>query len=313
MSKSNRKSTASAKHRRPAASAKHRQPAATAKEVAKIAVTGAGFQRADHAGSGGRCAGARAGYPLSALPVKAQHIVRAGVLAFVLGVGAVVANTPAVAFAAPDDTSSSASRRRRPVRHQNPRQVRHQRIRLHQQLRRPQRLIRRQVRRLRRCRVRLTPKPVRPPHHVTLRRQTHALGLCRVRVARTPALPRRAATPPHQLRRRPPKPGRPLPTPQRRRPRRRPPSSRPQRHPPSNPTSGSPTEEPAAPAPSAKPVQSLVAQEEATPDAPQGDSHTAPNSAGSALTNRSGSVSATSANPAVNGGRQGRRNLRVDR
>jgi len=44
-------------------------------------------------------------------------------------------------------------------------------------------------------------------------------------------------------------------------------------------------------------VQSLVAQEEATPDAPQGDSHGAPNSAGSALTNLSESVSATSANP----------------
>ena len=33
--------------------------------------------------------------------MEAQNIVRAGVLAFVLGVGAVVANTPAVAFAAP--------------------------------------------------------------------------------------------------------------------------------------------------------------------------------------------------------------------
>ena len=76
MSKSNRKSTASAKHR---------QPAASAKEVTKIAVTGAGFQRADHAGSGGRCAGARAGHPLSAMPVEAQYIVRAGVLAFALG------------------------------------------------------------------------------------------------------------------------------------------------------------------------------------------------------------------------------------
>ena len=96
MSKSNRKSTASAKHRRPAASAKHRQPTASAKEVTKIAVTGAGFQRADHAGSGGRCAGARAGYPLSAVPVDAQYIVRAGVLAFALGIGAALANTPAV-------------------------------------------------------------------------------------------------------------------------------------------------------------------------------------------------------------------------
>ena len=65
-------------------------------------------------------------------------------------------------------------------------------------IRRPQRLAHRQVRRLRRCRVRLTPKPVRAPRHVTLRRQTHAPGLRRDRVALTPALPRRAATPPHQ-------------------------------------------------------------------------------------------------------------------
>ena len=127
-------------------------------------------------------------------------------------------------------------RRRRPVRHQNPRQILHQRIQVHQQLRRPQRLAPRQVRRLKRCRVRLIPKPVRPPHHVMLRRQTHALGWCRVRVARTPALPRRAATPPHQLRRRPPKAGCPLPLPPRRpttnQPPRRPPSNRPRRHPP---------------------------------------------------------------------------------
>ena len=40
------------------------------------------------------------------MPVKAQYIVRAGVLAFALGVGAAVANTPAVAFAEPTDTSS---------------------------------------------------------------------------------------------------------------------------------------------------------------------------------------------------------------
>ena len=89
-------------------SKRHRKPTASAKEIAKIAVTAAGSQRADHAGSGGRCAGARAGYPLSAMPVEAQRIVRAGVLAFALGVGAVVANTPAVAFAEPTDTSSSS-------------------------------------------------------------------------------------------------------------------------------------------------------------------------------------------------------------
>jgi hypothetical protein len=44
------------------------------------------------------------------MPLDAQYIVRAGVLAFVLGVGAAVANTPAAAFAAPNanDTSSSS-------------------------------------------------------------------------------------------------------------------------------------------------------------------------------------------------------------
>ena len=195
-----------ARHR--ARTGKHRKPTASANKVAKIAFTGAGFQRADHAGSGGRSAGARADFPLSAMPVKAQNIVRAGVLAFALGVGAVVANTPAVAYRRagrhqffwfvvsfvdiqfvirirgkssstdPSSTASSASPAGSSSGSTSGR-----------------------------CRVRLTPKPVRPPHRVRLRRQTHALGLCRVRAARTPALPRRAATPPHQLRRRPPKPG----------------------------------------------------------------------------------------------------------
>ena len=87
----------------------HRKPTASAKKVAKIAFTAAGSQRADHAGSGGRSAGARAELSLSAMPVKAQYIIRAGVLAFALGVGGAVATTPAVAFAAPTDTSSSRS------------------------------------------------------------------------------------------------------------------------------------------------------------------------------------------------------------
>ena len=74
------------------------------------------------------------------------------------------------------------------------------------------------------------------------------------------------------------------------------------------PNTALPTEQPAAPAPSAEPVPSLVAREAATPetpvataaaptpDAPHGESHTAPNSAGSDPTNRSGSASSTSAN-----------------
>jgi Animal haem peroxidase len=63
-----------------------------------------------------------------------------------------------------------------------------------------------------------------------------------------------------------------------------------------SPSPASPVEQPVAPAPSAEPAQSLVAQEGATPDAPFGDSRSAPNSAGSALTNPSGSASAPSAN-----------------
>ena len=64
-------------------SKRHRKPTVSTKKVAKITFTAAGSQRADHAGSGGRCAGARAGFPLNALPVKAQYIVRAGVLGFI--------------------------------------------------------------------------------------------------------------------------------------------------------------------------------------------------------------------------------------
>jgi hypothetical protein len=62
------------------------------------------------------------------------------------------------------------------------------------------------------------------------------------------------------------------------------------------PIAASPTEQLAAPAPSAEPVVSLDAQEGATPAAPHGESHTAPNSAGSAPANRSSSASSTSAN-----------------
>ena len=89
--------------------ARHRKHTASAKKVAKIAFTGAEFQRADHGGSGGRSAGAHAGCPPSAGPVKAQYIVRTGALAVALGLGAAVTNTPAVAFAKPTDTGSSSS------------------------------------------------------------------------------------------------------------------------------------------------------------------------------------------------------------
>ena len=171
MSRPHRKPTASAKHRRPAASANDRRPTASAIEVAGIAVTGAGFQGADHGGSGGRCACARAGHPLGALPTEAQHIIRAGVLAFALGLGAAVAKTPAVAFAAPDDTSSAGRRlirRRRPARHLNPRQMLHHRMRHHRQLRRSQRMAPRQVRgrhRMRRNMIRIQHRMPRAAPH----------------------------------------------------------------------------------------------------------------------------------------------------
>src|SRR6478735_6203336 len=80
-------------------SKRHRKPTASTKKVAKITFTAAGSQRA----------GARADCALSAMPVTAQHIIRAGVLAFALGVGGAVATTPGVAFAEPTDTSSPGS------------------------------------------------------------------------------------------------------------------------------------------------------------------------------------------------------------
>ncbi len=299
----------------------HRKPTASAKKVAKIAFTAAGSQRADHAGSGGRSAGARAGCPLSAMPVKAQYIVRAGALAFALGVGAAVANTPAVAFAEPTDTSSSRSSSGSSSSTSSPSSesaastsstdptsstdssasaagsssgstsgVVQSSVDDAKPVRPPHQVtLRRQTHALG-LRVRLTPKPVRPPHQLTLRRQT---------TARTPsssdttasagATPTQTGVPAAVATAAPAKPpAAALPTQQ--------------------PTAASPTEQPAAPAPSAEPVPSLVAREAATPetpvataaapktDAPHGESHTAPNSAGSDPTNRSGSASSTSAN-----------------
>ena len=126
------------------------QPKTPLPRAAKKTFTAAGSQRADHAGSGGHRAGARADCPVNAMPVTAQYIVRAGVLAFAFGVGAAVANTPGVAFAETTDScassSSSGSRRRLRVRHQNPQKVRHQRVRRRQQIRRPQSLAPRQIR-----------------------------------------------------------------------------------------------------------------------------------------------------------------------
>ena len=217
-----------------------------------------------------------------------------------------MANTPGVAFAEPTDSRfvlvHLLIRRRLRVRHQIPRQVRHRRVRLRQQIRRPQRLAPRQVRRLGLCRVRLTPKPVRPPHRVTLRRQTHALGLCRVRAARTPALHRRAATPPHQPGRRPPNRGtrcRRHGCTRRATGRRRCPPQQPDCSVAHRATGRAGTLRRAgaiAVAQGGKPETPVATAAAPTPDAPHGESHTAPNSAGSDPTNRSGSASSTSAN-----------------
>ena len=205
----------------------HRKPTASAKKVAKIAFTAAGSQRADDAGSGGRSAGAHAGCPLSAMPVRAQYIGRVGALAVALGIGAAVANTPAVAFAEPtDNTSSSRSSSGSSSSTSSPSPesaASTSSTDPTSSTNWPQRLAPRQIRRLGLHRFRLTtPKPVRPPQQVTLRRQTDALGKSSGGAHTSP-------TPPHQPGRRPPKPGCPLPSP-----RRHPPSHRPPRRPPSN-------------------------------------------------------------------------------
>ena len=242
-------------------SKRHRKPTASAKKVAKITFTAAGSQRADHAGSGGRSAGARADCPLSAMPVTAQYIIRAGVLAFALGVGGRRGHHAGGGVRRADRhqffsfviwfvvvgfesvirirgkyviNGSDVVNRFVGLSGWPPRQVRRRglcRVRLTPKpVRPPQQVtLRRQTHALGLRRVRLTPKPVRPTHQLTLRRQTEALGLRRVRAARTPARHRRAATPPHQPGRRPPKPGCPLPSP-----RLHPPSHRPPRCPPSN-------------------------------------------------------------------------------
>src|SRR5262245_46714018 len=91
-------------------SGRHRKPNTSTKKVAKTAFTGSGSQRADRAGSRRKSsAGAGPDFSVSVMPLNAQYIVRAGMLAVALGVGGAVAATPGVAFAAPTDTSSSGS------------------------------------------------------------------------------------------------------------------------------------------------------------------------------------------------------------
>ena len=284
-------------------SKRHRKPTASAKKVAKITFTAAGSQRADHAGSGGRSAGARADCPLSAMPVKAQYIVRAGVLAFALGVGGAVANTPGVAFAEPTDTSSSwfvvvgfeFVIRIRGKYVINGSDVVNRFVGLSggSSSGSTSGVVQSSVD----AQASSTSSPsdasTADPRSGVVQSSGGAhtsstpsssdttasagatptqTGMPAAVATAAPAEPPAAAVPTEQ------------------------------------PTAASPTERPAAPAPSAEPVPSPVAREAATPetpvataaaptpDAPHGESHTAPNSAGSDPTNRSGSASSTSAN-----------------
>ena len=277
----------------------HRKPTASAKKVAKIAFTGAGFQRADHAGSGGRSAGARAGCPLSAMPVKAQHIVRAGVLAVALGVGGAVANTPAVAFAEPDDTrssefvvwfvvvdvqfvirirgkcvingsassttssasaaGSSSGSTSENVQSSVDSQTSSTSSPRDASTADPRSGV---VQSSGCAHTRLSP-PSSSDTTASAEATSTETGAPSAVAAASPAEPT-AASPTQQ-------PTAASPTEQ--------PAAA---SPAEQPAAASPTEQPAAPAPSAEPVPSLVARDGATPDAPHGDSHTALNSAGSA-------------------------------
>ena len=275
-------------------SKRHRKPTVSTNKVAKITFTAAGSQRADHAGSGGRCAGSRAGFPLNALPVEAQNIVRAGVLAFVLGVGAVVANTPAVAFAAPDDTSSSGSSSTSSSSSESAASTSSTdpasstaspassaESSSGSTSEEVQSSVDSQTSSTSSPRHASTADPLSGVVQSSGGAHTGSTPSSSDTTASAEATPTPTGTSSADA----------AASPAAQAPTEQPTAASPAEQS----TSGSPTEEPAAPAPSAKPVQSLVAQEEATPDAPQGDSHGAPNSAGSTLTNRSGSVSATSA------------------
>jgi hypothetical protein len=288
-------------------SKRHRKPTASAKIVAKIAFTAAGSQRADHAG--GRSAGARGGSPLNAVPVTAQYIVRAGVLAFALGAGAAVANTPGVAFAEPTDTSSSSSRSSSDssssasssssesaastsatdptsstdssaagagsssgstsgvVQSSVDAQASSTSSPRHASTADPRSGIKKSS-----GGAHTGPTPSSSDTTASAGATPTQTGVPSAVATAAPAEPPTAAWPTQQ------------------------------------PTAASPTEQPAAQKTSAEPVPSPDAREAATPetpvataaapktDAPHGESHTAPNSAGSDPTNRSGSASSTSAN-----------------
>ena len=332
-------------------SRRHRKPTASAKKVAKIAVTAAGSQRADHAGSGGRCAGARAGYPLSAMPVEAQRIVRAGVLAFALGIGAAVANTPAVAFAEPTDTSSSSpssgsssstssssSESAASTSATDPTSSTDSSASAAgSSSGSTSGTVQSSVD----AQASSTPSP----------RDASTADPCSGVVQSSVDVQASSTSSPSDASTADPRSGvvqssgdahtgtspsssdttasaeatptqNGVPSAVAAASSDKPPTAA---SPDEKPTAASPDEKPAAVAPSAEPVPSLVTQEAATPetpgataaalppDSPQGDSHTAPNPAGSALTNRSGSASSTSANQQSTVIVQGRHDPRVDR
>ena len=221
-------------------SRRHRKPTASAKKVAKIPFTGAGSQRADHAGR--RSAGARAGCPLKCCAGEGAIHCPRGCVSGRARRRRGCCHHAGVAFAEPTDTSSSSSssdssssasssssESAASTSSTGPTSATNSSAS--------------SAGSFSGSTSGIVQSSVDTPassasHRVTLRRQTHALGLCRVRAARTPALHLRAATPPHQPGRRPPKPGCPLPSPRRHppshRPPRCPPSNQPQRRPPSH-------------------------------------------------------------------------------
>jgi hypothetical protein len=295
MSRPHRKHAASAKHRRPAASAKHRQATTSDKRAPKIASTGAGFQRADHVGSGGGCAGARAGSPLSAVQVEAQDIVRAGVLAFALGVGAAVVTTPGVAFAEPTDTSSSSSSpgsssstsssSSESAASTSSTDPTSSTTSSASAAGASPGSTSEKVQSSVDSRTSSTSSPrhastADPPSGVVQSSggaHTGSIPSSSETTASAEAMPTQTGVPSAVAAASP--------------------DEQPTAASPAElTTSASPAEQPAAPAPSAEPVVSLVAPERAAPDATHGESHAAPNSADSAPANRSGSASSTSAN-----------------
>ena len=288
-------------------SKRHRKPTASAKKVAKIAFTAAGSQRADHAGSGGRSAGARADCPLSAMPVKAQYIVRAGVLAFALGVGGLwppprrwrspSRPTPVLLCSSSGSSSSASSSSSESAASTSSTDPTSSTDSSASAAGSSSGSTSGIVQSSVDAQASSTSSPsdasTADPRSGVVKSSggahTSSTPSSSDTTASAGATPTQTGVPAAVATAAPAEPpAAALPTQQ--------------------PTAASPTEQPAAPASSAEPVPSPVAREAATPetpvataaaptpDAPHGESHTAPNSAGSDPTNRSGSASSTSAN-----------------